>query len=145
MKIRETLPLKFSPSKTKPGQALIPAELLKRHLAGTLPDIAKVPQYTHDDEGHQISEDLSGMELHELHDLAMRLKHEYAEREKQLAKKAADDYKQSIIDEHTRQNPDPTPGPDTLNPQGPTQNPKAKSASLAKGRAEGNHPDGTTG
>lgn len=121
--IRSTPTIKFGPSVTKPGQALIPAELLKRHLAGTLPDIMKRPQFTHNENGEQISEDLSKLELHELHDLAVQLKQEYDKRAEELKKQAEDDYKKRIIEEHTRLNPPPTPGPDTLNPQGPTQNP----------------------
>lgn len=99
---RATRPTKYSPSKTKPGQALIPAELLKRHLAGTLPDIQKTPQFTHDENGNQISEDLSHLELHELHDLTLRMKEEYDKRAKKLQEESREKYRQSIIDEHTK-------------------------------------------
>lgn len=101
-KTRENVKVKYSPSKAIPGQALIPAELLKRHLAGTLPDIQKNPQFTHDENGQQISEDLSGLELHELHDLAVKLRREFDERQKQLKKQADEDYRKSIIDEHIK-------------------------------------------
>jgi len=90
----------YSPSKTKPGQALIPAELLKRHLAGTLPDIQKHPQFTHDENGQQISEDLSHLELHELHDLTMAMKAEIAKRQKRLDEESEENYKKKIIAEH---------------------------------------------
>lgn len=124
--LRQTKPIKYSKSKTIPGQALIPAELLKRHLAGTLPDIQKNPQFTHDEEGKPTGEvDLSRMELHELHELAQQVKSEFIEREKELAKQEADDYKKKVIEEYQASlaQPEPTltPGPDSLNPQGPTQ------------------------
>lgn len=97
--------VEYSPSRTKPGQSLIPAELLKRHLAGTLPDIAKVPLYTYDEKGSQISEDLSGLELHELHDLSVRLRAEYDERAKQLKSQAAKEYDAKIIHEYLAKQP----------------------------------------
>lgn len=99
-KIRFEKPVQYSPSRTIPGQSLIPAELLKRHLAGTLPDIAKVPLYTYDEKGSQISEDLSGLELHELHDLSVRLRAEYDERAKQLKSQAAKEYDAKIIHDY---------------------------------------------
>lgn len=81
-----------SPSKTVPGQSLKPAEVIERHLAGTLPDIAKEPMFTHDEEGNQISEDLSKLELHELFDLGKQLRAEYDKRAAQLdeSEKAAE-------------------------------------------------------
>lgn len=136
-KLRESRRIKYSPSKTKPGQALIPAELLKRHLAGTLPDIQHTPKFTYDENGKQISEDLSHLELHELHELTLALQKEFNKRQEELRQQAEDDYKKRIIEEHTQQNPPPTPGLDTLNPQGPTQKDKAKSAPAASGPAGG--------
>jgi len=120
---RPSAPIKYSPSLTIPGQALLPAELLKRHLAGTLPDIQKTPQFTHDEYGQPTGEqDLSHMELHELHDLAAKVKLEFIEREKELAKQESEDYRKSVIQQYlAQQDPIPTPGPDPHNPQGPTQ------------------------
>lgn len=89
-----------SKSQTVPGQSLVPAELLKRHLAGTLPDIAKTPRYTYNEHGQQISEDLSQLELHELHDLTQNLISEYRDREKELADQADKDYQAKIIADH---------------------------------------------
>lgn len=101
--LRPTPPIHYSASVTIPGQALIPAELLKRHLAGTLPDIAKRPQFTHDEYGQPTGEqDLSNMELHELHDLAQKVKLEFIEREKQLAKEEGENYRKSVIDEYIK-------------------------------------------
>jgi len=99
---RAYTPIKYTRSKAIPGQSLIPADLLKRHLAGTLPDIQKHPQFTHDENGEQISEDLSTMELHELHDLTVRIKAEYNERAKKLQEEQREKYRQSIIDEHIK-------------------------------------------
>lgn len=101
-KIRQSTPTKYSPSKTKPGQALIPSELLKRHLAGTLPDIQKIPLFTHDENGQQISEDLSHLELHELHNLTVAMKSEIRKRQQKLDEEAEENYKKKIIDEHSQ-------------------------------------------
>lgn len=100
--LRKSRVTKFSPSKTKPGQALIPSELLKRHLAGTLPPIQKTPQFTYDENGKQIGEDLSGLELHELHDLTVRLQQEFKKRQSELRKQAEEDYRKAVIEEHTK-------------------------------------------
>lgn len=102
-KLRYEEPKKYRPSKTIPGQALIPAELLKRHLAGTLPDLQKNPQFTHDDEGRPTGEqDLSRLELHELHELAQQVKSEFIEREKELAKQESENYRKSVIDDYIK-------------------------------------------
>lgn len=92
-----------SPSPTVPGQSLKPAEVIERHLAGTLPDIQKTPQYTHDEDGNQISEDLSKLELHELFDLGARLKREYDERFKEQSDAEAERLKKQHIDEYLAQ------------------------------------------
>lgn len=101
-KTRASKPTLYGVSKTKPGQALIPAELLKRHLAGTLPDIQHTPQFTHDENGQQISEDLSGLELHELHDLSMRLHSEFKKREAELAVKHSEKLREDIINQYIK-------------------------------------------
>lgn len=84
---------------TKPGQALIPAELLKRHLAGTLPDIDHSPtaRFTYDEDGNQVDEDLSRMELHELYELAEKVRGAVKERQDELAEE-----KKKAYDEHIR-------------------------------------------
>jgi len=92
----------YGPSQTKPGQSLIPAELLKRHLAGTLPDIQKVPEFTHDEYGKQIGENLNNLELHELHDLGVRLRAEYAKREQELSEENEKKKREAIIAEHQK-------------------------------------------
>lgn len=90
----------YGPSQTIPGQSLIPAELLKRHLAGTLPDIGKNPLYTHDENGKQISEDLSHLELHEMHDLARALRDEYDKRTAQENNESKEQERLRIIEEY---------------------------------------------
>lgn len=121
---------KYSPSKTVQGQALVPAELLKRHLAGTLPDIQKTPEFTYDEEGRQVSEDLSGLELHELHDLAQQLVKEYNKRNTEEKVEGEKTYRQQIIDEYKKEHesnlnapPDPAKGnqkPKPLDSEKPT-------------------------
>lgn len=109
--LRPTKPTVYGRSQTKQGQALVPAELLKRHLAGTLPDIAKNPEYTHDEHGVQISENLSHMELHELHDLAKRMREEYDKRTAELKEQTSAEYRQQIIDEYKKSHADSLPKP----------------------------------
>lgn len=104
-KIRKTHPdpvHKPMPSKTIPGQSLQPADVLKRHLAGTLPDIGKTPQYTHDSDGKQISEDLSSLELHELHDLSQLITREYRERAKQVKEETEEANRKTLIAEYLK-------------------------------------------
>lgn len=121
-------PTFYSESKTIPGQSLVPAELLKRHLAGTLPDIQHVPRYTHDEYGNQIDEDLSKLELHELAELADRAKLEVKRRQEEQHEKNSKDSRQRIIDEYLKEErekqktallPDDNPGqgaPDQIPP-----------------------------
>lgn len=103
----------WPPSKTKPGQALIPAELLQRHLAGTLPDIQHNPKFTHDENGQVIGEDLSKYELHELFDLTARARRELAEREAKLARDSDDKYRQKIIEDYEKSKPPKSTTEDT--------------------------------
>lgn len=93
----------YGPSLTKIGQSLKPAELLKRHLAGTLPDIQKRPEYTFDEQGKQIGEDLSSLELHEIHDLARAVRAEYDKRSKELKDENEKVYRQQIIDTYQKE------------------------------------------
>lgn len=101
-KIRKDPAYNAGVSLTKPGQSLIPAELLKRHLAGTLPPIAKVPQYTHNEMGKQFQEDLSCLELHELHDLYHKMKREIHERANAERIENAKNSRQSVIDDYLK-------------------------------------------
>lgn len=109
----------YGVSQTKPGQALIPAELLKRHLAGTLPDIQKHPEFTFDEEGVQISEDLSKLELHELHDLAKELRVEYDRRASELKDESDKAYRQQIIDEFKQSHEENLKTPPPTSPNSP--------------------------
>lgn len=91
---------RYGSSKTIPGQSLIPSELLKRHLAGTLPDIdhSKRYEYHFDEEGNRLSHPLP-LEMHEVHKLAVVLrKKQYDEALKQRQEAAAK-YRDKIIEE----------------------------------------------
>lgn len=91
------VPVRKLPSRTIPGQSLIPAELLKRHLAGTLPDIAMGARYTHDEDGNQVDENLQHMELHELKDLAERVREAVRERNEEIRAKNQSAYDDEVI------------------------------------------------
>lgn len=114
---KPNIPVKFGASKTIPGQAMIPADLLKRHLAGTLPDIdlSKRYEYHYDEQGNQISEPLP-LELHEVHKLSVALRQKQYEAALEHKKKAAEKHKEDIISEYIKNNPpatqagDPKPG-----------------------------------
>lgn len=96
----------YGPSRTIPGQSLRPAELLKRHLAGTLPpiDLSKQYEYHYDSEGNQVAEPLP-LELHEVHKLSVAIRQRQYEEAIEARRKAAERHKQEIIDEYIRQNP----------------------------------------
>lgn len=93
--------LEYSESKTIPGQSLIPAELLKRHLAGTLPEIdqTSMNEYHYDENGEQIGEPLP-VEMHELHKLAVAIRKRQFEEATEHRRKEAEKFKQRIIDEY---------------------------------------------
>lgn len=124
---KQSTPIKFGPSKTIPGQSLRPAELLKRHLAGTLPDIDLSSKYEHhyDEEGKQVAEPLP-LEIHELHKLSVAIRQKQYEEGLEQRKKAAEKHKQDIIDEYVKQNTPPQP-------KGPTMEEQAKAAEKPKG------------
>lgn len=111
---KRNTPTTFGASKTIPGQALIPADLLKRHLAGTLPDIdlSKRYEFHYDENGKQISEPLP-LELHELHKLSVAIRQKQYEAALEHKKKMADKHKEDIIAEYIKNNPPPTQGGDT--------------------------------
>lgn len=88
------------PSKTIPGQSLIPSDLLKRHLAGTLPDIDQSQRYEYhvDENGEQVSEPLP-LEMHEFHKLAVALrKRQFEEATKYRAEQAQKERDKIIAD-----------------------------------------------
>lgn len=93
--------VEYSESKTIPGQSLIPAELLKRHLAGTLPEIdqTSMNEYHYDENGEQIGEPLP-VEMHELHKLAVAIRKRQFEEATEHRRKEAEKFKQRIIDEY---------------------------------------------
>lgn len=101
---KQSKPTKFGASKTIPGQALKPAELLKRHLAGTLPDIDLSRRYEHhyDEEGNQVAEPLP-LELHEVHKLSVAIRKRQYEEALEARKKAAERHKEEIIAEYKKQ------------------------------------------
>lgn len=126
--------MSYGPSKTIPGQSLYPADLMKRHLAGTLPpiDLSGKYEYHYDEQGNPIGQPLP-LEMHKLHELAVALRKKQFEaateaRKAQALKdreKVIEEYKKSVSDQITPPLAEPpTPGP--LKPKqprrGPTQN-----------------------
>lgn len=98
--------LTFGPSQTIPGQALKPADLLRRHLAGTLPpiDLSNKYEYHYDDTGKQVSEPLP-LELHEVHKLSVAIRQRQYEEALEHRKRQAEKHKEEIISEYVKQNP----------------------------------------
>lgn len=115
---KNTVPTTYGPSMTIPGQALKPSELLKRHLAGTLPpiDLSKRYEYHYDEDGKQVLEPLP-TELHEIHKLSVAIRKRQYEEALEARKQAAEKHKADIIAEYERQqalktaikDSDPTP------------------------------------
>lgn len=93
-------------SQTIPGQTLEPAELLKRHLAGTLPpiDLSNRYEYHYDDQGNQVAEPLP-LELHEVHKLSVAIRQRQYEEALEQRKKNAEKHKEEIISEYIKNNP----------------------------------------
>lgn len=93
-------------SKTIPGQSLSPAELLKRHLAGTLPpiDLSNRYEYHFDENGKQVAEPLP-LELHEVHKLSVAIRQRQYEEALEHRKKQAEKHKEEIIAEYKKLNP----------------------------------------
>lgn len=110
-------PTVYGPSKTIPGQSLYPADLLKRHLAGTLPDIdlSKKYEYHYDENGEQIAEPLP-LEMFELHKLAVALRKRQFEEATEHRKQQAIKQREQIIEEYKRSIQEQQP-----KPQEPTQ------------------------
>lgn len=100
---KPTKPTKFGPSMTIPGQSLKPADLLRRHLAGTLPpiDLSKRYEYHYDEQGNQVAEPLP-LELHEVHRLSVAIRKRQFEEAVEARKLAAQKHKQEIIEEYER-------------------------------------------
>lgn len=107
---KKSTPEKFTGSLTIPGQSLKPAELLKRHLAGTLPpiDLSSRYEYHYDDEGKQVAEPLP-LELHEVHKLSVAIRQRQYEEALEARKKAAEQHKEEIISEYVKMHPNLKP------------------------------------
>lgn len=104
---------KFGPSKTIPGQSLYPADLMKRHLAGTLPpiDLSAKYEYHYDEEGNQIGQPMP-KEMYEVHALAVALRKRQYQEAIEHRKQEAEKLKQSILDEY-KKSQEPAPAPIT--------------------------------
>lgn len=100
----------FGPSQTIPGQSLKPSELLKRHLAGTLPDIdlSQKYEYHFDEEGKQVAEPLP-LEMHEVHKLSVAIRQRQYEEALEQRRKQAEKHKEEIIAEYVKNNPNLKP------------------------------------
>lgn len=115
---------KFGPSQTIPGQSLTPSDLLKRHLAGTLPPIdhSDRNEYHYDTEGNQVGEALP-LEMHEMHALAVALRNRQFEEATERRKEEALKFRDRIIAEHEAQQKLKTQEPNLpaskLNPAAP--------------------------
>jgi len=109
---KQILPTGYTPSQTIPGQSLRPSELLRRHLAGTLPpiDLSNRYEYHYDENGEQVSSPLP-LELHEVHRLSVAIRQRQYEEAIEQRKKAAQKHKEDIIAEHLKNNPPKLPDP----------------------------------
>lgn len=116
-------------SQTIPGQSLTPANLLKRHLAGTLPpiDLSSRYEFHYDETGKQVAEPLP-LELHEVHKLSVMLRQRQYEEAIEQRKKNAEKHKEDIINEYVKLNP-----------------PKTETKSTIKPKSKPKLPDGTPG
>lgn len=96
-------------SLTIPGQSLKPAELLKRHLAGTLPDIDLKHRYEfhYDENGNQVAEPLP-LEMSEIYKLSVAIRKRQYEEAIEQRKKRAEKHKEEIISEYLKKNPPPS-------------------------------------
>lgn len=94
---------RYLASQTIPGQSLLPSELLKRHLAGTLPPIdqSRKYEYHYDENGEQIGEPMP-LDYAELHNLAVALrKRQFEEATKRMKAKREKD-REKIIAEYEK-------------------------------------------
>lgn len=94
----------YGPSKTIPGQSLKPSELLKRHLAGTLPpiDLSKRYEYHYDETGKQVAEPLP-LELSEIHRLSVAIRKQEYEKAMEARKLSLEKHRLKIIDEYEKE------------------------------------------
>lgn len=94
----------YGPSQTIPGQSLTPGEVLKRHLAGTLPPIDHAAKYEYhfNEDGEQVAVPVP-LELHEIHKLSLELRKRQWEEAIESRREAAEKHKQDIIDEYEKQ------------------------------------------
>lgn len=97
-------PTVYSTSRTIPGQSLLPSELLKRHLAGTLPDIdlSQRYEYHYDENGAQIGEAFP-IEMHELHKLALRVRKEREEEINKMRAEKAKKFRDDLIEQYKKE------------------------------------------
>lgn len=107
--VRKSVPTKYGPSKAIPGQALKPSDLMKRHMAGTLPDIdlARQFEYHYDSDGKQIGEPLP-LEMHEIHALAAIIKQRQWDQAVEARKRQAERLRDEIIEEYKKSLPEGT-------------------------------------
>lgn len=121
-------PTVYGPSKTIPGQALVPAELMKRHLAGTLPpiDLSRSYEYHYDEQGNKIADRLPN-EVHELHELAVALRKKQFEAATEHRKQEAEKERIRVIEEYEKQKALNVPIPDVEEPKKPLARKKASS------------------
>lgn len=89
---------------TIPGQALEPADLMKRHLAGTLPpiDLSKSYEYHYDEDGNKIADRLPN-EVHALHELAVALRKKQFEVATEQRKQQLERERARVIEEYEKQ------------------------------------------
>lgn len=108
--MKEKCSQKFSASRTIPGQSLYPADLMKRHLAGTLPpiDLSGKYEYHYDENGEQIAEPLP-LEMYELHALAVALREKQYEAAIEHRKQKALRERDAIIAEYEKTRTQPVP------------------------------------
>lgn len=107
MKERKYRITQYGPSQAIAGQALRPAELLKRHLAGTLPaiDLSSKYEFYFDENGKRVGEPLP-IELHEVHRLSVAIREEQYKLALEHRQKKLDEHKQRIIDEYLKTHPE---------------------------------------
>lgn len=85
-------------SQTIPGQSLIPAELLERHLAGTLPDLDQADKFEfhYDEEGNEIGQPMP-LDYIELETLAAAYRAKQREAAIEFRKQEAKELRDKII------------------------------------------------
>lgn len=131
MKFRSKPATKYSQSRTIPGQSLYPADLLRRHLAGTLPDIdrSKAYEFHYDAEGNQIAEPLA-LEYHELQELAVVLRRRQYEEAIEKRKADAAKFRDKIISDYvaSQASAGPEKGETAQNPTTRSDAPQASQA-----------------